>query len=91
MYTAVKMPIIDPNCLENLSEDEKIIEDQFPEGRNQIIGPMGPTGTNSGYSIGKANGIKKNSKQFSSSGFNMLLFVDNATLLGDYGRGYLIF
>ena len=34
----------------------------------------------------KANGIKKNSKQFSSSGFNMLLFVDNATLLGDYGR-----
>ena len=34
----------------------------------------------------KSGGITKNSKQFSSAGFNMILIIDNATVFGDYYR-----
>ena len=34
----------------------------------------------------KGGGMKKNSKQFSSAGFNMILIIDNATVFGDYYR-----
>ena len=63
------------NSQENIPED-----DQVKNGRNLV-----PTEWSRPF-YSKSKGIKKNSKQFSSSGFNMLLFVDNANLLADYGR-----
>ena len=68
-----------PNSVEN-SRENIPEDDQVKNGRN-LVPPEW-----SRPLCSKANGIKKNSKQFSSSGFNMLLFVDNATLLADYGR-----
>lgn len=67
-----------PNSAGN--SQENIPEDQQVRQRRKIFPPA--DWARPLYS--KANGIKKNSKQFSSSGFNMLLFVDNATVLGDY-------
>ena len=93
------MTTIVPNSQENIPVGEQARQ-ELPQDRN--VNPSGftplmeksakkPSGVNPSDTmaqslISKANGIKKNSKQFSSSGFNMILFVDNATLLGDYGR-----
>ena len=71
-----------PNSIGNSQENILPEGQQVRQGKNLVP----PSWARPLYS--KANGIKKNSKQFSSSGFNMLLFVDNATLLGDYGREY---
>ena len=87
------------NSQENIPVGEKA-RHELPQDRNinpsAFTPPIGqsaqnPSGGNPSETmarslISKANGIKKNSKQFSSSGFNMILFVDNATLLGDYDR-----
>ena len=82
------------NSQENIPVGEKA-RHELPQDRNvnppmdkSAQNPSGgnPSNTMARSLISKANGIKKNSKQFSSSGFNMILFVDNATLLGDYDR-----
>ena len=89
------MTTIVPNSQENMPVGEQARQ-ELPQDRNvnpplmekSAKNPSGvnPSDTMAQSLISKANGIKKNSKQFSSSGFNMILFVDNATLLGDYGR-----
>ena len=81
----------------NLESNEPNVESPLqPDTNIQPIDPLNAppneqadqvnTQMHSMFTKLKGGGMKKNSKQFSSAGFNMILIIDNATVFGDYYR-----